>query len=39
MNQIFAGMMPYMLNVILCMALMYIWPGLSLWLPRCLYGG
>ncbi|HSV54845.1 MAG TPA: TRAP transporter large permease subunit [Burkholderiaceae bacterium] len=38
-NQIFAGMMPYMLIVILCMVFMYIWPGLTLWLPRYLYGG
>ncbi|MBC5765540.1 TRAP transporter large permease subunit [Ramlibacter albus] len=38
-NQIFAGMMPYMLIVILCMVLMYIWPGLTLWLPKFLYGG
>jgi TRAP-type mannitol/chloroaromatic compound transport system permease large subunit len=37
-NQIFAGMMPYMLIVILCMVLMYIWPGLTLWLPEFLYG-
>ena len=37
-NQIFAGMMPYMLIVILCMVLMYIWPGLTLWLPKYLYG-
>ncbi len=37
-NQIFAGMMPYMFIVILCMVLMYIWPGLTLWLPRYLYG-
>jgi len=37
-NQIFAGMMPYMLIVILCMVLMYIWPGLTLWLPNYLYG-
>ena len=37
-NQIFAGMMPYMLIVIVCMALMYIWPGLTLWLPQYLYG-
>ena len=37
-NQIFAGMMPYMLIVIVCMALMYIWPGLTLWLPNYLYG-
>jgi TRAP-type mannitol/chloroaromatic compound transport system permease large subunit len=38
-NQIFAGMMPYMLIVIVCMVLMYIWPGLTLWLPNFLYGG
>ncbi|MGX5736721.1 TRAP transporter large permease [Bosea thiooxidans] len=38
-NQIFAGMMPYMLIVILCMVLMYLWPGLTLWLPQYLYGG
>jgi TRAP-type mannitol/chloroaromatic compound transport system permease large subunit len=38
-NQIFAGMMPYMLIVILCMFFMYIWPGLTLWLPNYLYGG
>jgi len=37
-NQIFAGMMPYMLIVILCMVLLYIWPGLTLWLPEFLYG-
>ena len=38
LNQIFAGMMPYMLIVILCMVLMYLWPGLTLWLPQYLYG-
>jgi TRAP-type mannitol/chloroaromatic compound transport system permease large subunit len=38
-NQIFAGMMPYMLIVILCMAIMYLWPGMTLWLPTYLYGG
>ena len=37
-NQIFAGMMPYMFIVILCLVLMYIWPGLTLWLPEYLYG-
>lgn len=37
-NQIFAGMIPYMFIVILCMVLMYIWPGLTLWLPNYLYG-
>jgi TRAP-type mannitol/chloroaromatic compound transport system permease large subunit len=39
LNQIFSGMMPYMLIVIICMVLMYIWPGMTLWLPRYLYGG
>jgi TRAP-type mannitol/chloroaromatic compound transport system permease large subunit len=39
LNQIFAGMMPYMLIVILCLACMYIWPGMTLWLPNFLYGG
>jgi TRAP-type mannitol/chloroaromatic compound transport system permease large subunit len=38
LNQIFAGMMPYMLIVMLCLACMYIWPGMSLWLPNFLYG-
>ncbi len=31
-------MMPYMLIVILCMIMMYIWPGMTLWLPEYLYG-
>jgi TRAP-type mannitol/chloroaromatic compound transport system permease large subunit len=38
LNQIFAGMMPYMLIVIVCMALMYVFPGMTLWLPEFLYG-
>lgn len=38
LNQIFAGMMPYMLIVIICMVLMYMWPGMTLWLPNYLYG-
>jgi TRAP-type mannitol/chloroaromatic compound transport system permease large subunit len=38
-NQIFAGMMPYMVIVVICMILMYIWPQLTLWLPTYLYGG
>jgi len=37
LNQIFAGMMPYMLLVILCMLIMYLWPPLTLWLPEYLY--
>ena len=38
LNQIFGGMMPYMLIVIVCMVLMYLWPGMTLWLPNYLYG-
>ncbi len=38
LNQIFAGMMPYMIIVCLCLACMYIWPGMTLWLPEFLYG-
>jgi TRAP-type mannitol/chloroaromatic compound transport system permease large subunit len=31
-------MMPYMVIVIICMVFMYVWPGLTLWLPNYLYG-
>jgi TRAP-type mannitol/chloroaromatic compound transport system permease large subunit len=37
-NQIFAGMMPYMAIVVLCMVILYVWPGMALWLPEYLYG-
>ncbi|MBR1188707.1 TRAP transporter large permease subunit [Bradyrhizobium sp. AUGA SZCCT0160] len=39
LNQIFSGMMPYMFIVIVCMVFMYMWPGMTLWLPKYLYGG
>jgi TRAP-type mannitol/chloroaromatic compound transport system permease large subunit len=39
LNQIFNGMMPYMLIVIVCMVIMYFWPDMTLWLPNYLYGG
>ena len=38
LNQIFAGMMPYMIIVCVCLAIMYAWPGMTLWLPEFLYG-
>ncbi len=38
LNQIFAGMMPYMLIVLICLVFMHIWPGMTLWLPEFLYG-
>jgi tripartite ATP-independent transporter DctM subunit len=37
-NQIFAGMMPFMYIVIIAMALLYIFPEIGLWLPSVLYG-
>jgi TRAP-type mannitol/chloroaromatic compound transport system permease large subunit len=39
LNQIFGGMMPYMVVIIVCMVIMYLWPGMTLWLPNYLYGG
>jgi TRAP-type mannitol/chloroaromatic compound transport system permease large subunit len=39
LNQIYSGMMPYMLIDIICMVIMYVWPGMTLWLPNYLYGG
>jgi TRAP-type mannitol/chloroaromatic compound transport system permease large subunit len=39
LNQIFSGMMPYMLVIVVCMVIMYLWPGMALWLPNYLYGG
>jgi TRAP-type mannitol/chloroaromatic compound transport system permease large subunit len=38
LNQIFGGMMPYMVVIIVCMIIMYLWPGMTLWLPNYLYG-
>jgi TRAP-type mannitol/chloroaromatic compound transport system permease large subunit len=38
LTQIFGGMMPYMAVIMLCMVIMYMWPGMTLWLPGYLYG-
>jgi len=38
LNQIFAGMMPFMGIQVFAMVLLYIWPELALWLPEVLYG-
>lgn len=35
--QIFSGSLPFVLIVVLCMALIYIFPGIALWLPDYLY--
>ena len=36
--EIFKGIMPYLSIVIFCMVLMYLFPGLALWLPDALFG-
>jgi TRAP-type mannitol/chloroaromatic compound transport system permease large subunit len=38
LNQIFGGMMPYMGVIVVCMIIMYMWPGMTLFLPNYLYG-
>jgi TRAP-type mannitol/chloroaromatic compound transport system permease large subunit len=37
LNQIFAGMMPFMAIQVLALALLYIFPSIGLWLPGVLY--
>jgi TRAP-type mannitol/chloroaromatic compound transport system permease large subunit len=37
LNQIFAGMMPFMAIVVVCMVFLYVWPGIALWLPGFVY--
>ncbi|HEV7339883.1 MULTISPECIES: TRAP transporter large permease [Bosea] len=37
-NQIFAGVMPYLAIVLFAMVVVYVFPGIALWLPKYLYG-
>jgi TRAP-type mannitol/chloroaromatic compound transport system permease large subunit len=37
LNEIFAGMLPFMVIQILAMVLLYNFPGIGLWLPSILY--
>jgi TRAP-type mannitol/chloroaromatic compound transport system permease large subunit len=37
LNQIFAGMLPFMGIQILGIVLLYLFPGIGLWLPETLY--
>ncbi len=37
-NDIFAGVMPFMVIVLFAMVLLYIFPGIGMWLPNYLYG-
>ncbi|MGB3388575.1 MAG: TRAP transporter large permease subunit [Pseudaminobacter sp.] len=39
LTDIFLGMMPYMAIVILCMVIMYVFPGIVFGLPNAIYGG
>ncbi|WP_029356498.1 TRAP transporter large permease subunit [Bosea sp. 117] len=38
-DEIFSGVMPFIAIVVFAMALLYIFPGIALWLPSALYGG
>jgi len=37
LNQIFAGMMPFMGIQVIALTLLYIWPQIGMWLPTVLY--
>jgi TRAP-type mannitol/chloroaromatic compound transport system permease large subunit len=37
LNQIFAGMMPFMAIQVIALVLLYVFPGIGLWLPHTLY--
>ena len=38
LNQIFAGMMPFMGIQVIAVVLLYLFPAIGLWLPQVLYG-
>jgi TRAP-type mannitol/chloroaromatic compound transport system permease large subunit len=38
LNQIFAGMLPFMGIQVVALILLYTFPGIGLWVPRMLYG-
>ncbi|MDH4325749.1 MAG: TRAP transporter large permease subunit, partial [Betaproteobacteria bacterium] len=38
LTQIFGGCMPFLYIVIVCMVIVYLFPGVALWLPRVVYG-
>ncbi len=38
LNQIFAGMMPFMGIQVIALILLYLFPGIGLWLPQLVYG-
>jgi len=38
LTQIFWGCLPFLFIVVVSMVVVYIWPEISLWLPRAIYG-
>jgi len=38
LTQIFSGCMPFLYIVLLSMLVVYVWPGIALWLPKMIYG-
>jgi tripartite ATP-independent transporter DctM subunit len=38
LTQIFRGCMPFLYIVVLCMVVVYVWPGIAMWLPQAIYG-
>jgi tripartite ATP-independent transporter DctM subunit len=37
-NQIFSGVLPFLWIVLVAMVVVYVFPGIALWLPKYLYG-
>ena len=37
LNQIFLGMMPFMVIQVIALVMLYVFPDIGLWLPRVLY--
>ena len=37
LNQIFAGMLPFMGIQVVALVLLYVFPGIGMWLPGVLY--
>ena len=38
LTQIFSGCMPFLYIVLICMLVVYVFPGVAMWLPNKLYG-
>ena len=38
LTQIFRGCMPFLYIVLICMVVVYVFPGIALWLPNAMYG-